>query len=122
MPDDLKLRISVDDDTAAPLNKASKNVVNFGKVVKNTATTAVRWLKYIGVSLLGLGIYAIKTAYEFDGLRTKLAEVFGGSSKAAEDWADSFAKSTNRNVFSITNMLAEFGRLFKNMGIGEDEA
>jgi len=115
--DELKLVITADNKTASGLNGASKNLKIFKESFVNAAKTVGRWAKYIGVSILGLGVYAVKTAYAFEDLRDKLGQAFGDSAKEAERFSREFAKNSTRDVAVIASIVSEFGLLFKNMGL-----
>ena len=120
--DELKLVITADNKTASGLTGASNNLKIFKDSFINTAKTVGRWAKYIGVSLLGLGVYAVKTAYAFEDLRDKLGQAFGSSAKEAERFSREFAKNSTRDINVIASIVSEFGLLFKNMGLGGQKA
>ena len=121
MPEELKITISADDKTGAPLKSAGNNFKVFANTVKTASVTALKWIRNIVLTLGGLGAYAIKSAYDFAELRDKLGQVFGDGAKDAEKFARDLALATNRSIREITEITSEFGKLFKNSGYAGKE-
>lgn len=104
----LKIKIFAIDAFTAPLANVSRRVAGIGKSMENVGKNLTTKLS---LPLAGFGLLAIKTAADFEKMRTSLLTVFQGNQGAADAAFNQIKKFAKDTPFEMGEVLQSFIKL-----------